>query len=310
MRRPCWREWDGEGAAGLLSVWRGDTGAGVGGRTTDYSSGSYPSGAGDVESQKFTGKERDAETGLDYFGARYLSSAQGRFTSPDPGGEGSRVEDPQSWNAYAHVRNNPLRLLDPDGRDYHVCDNAGKNCADLTNEQYDQYRSTLDGRVSPGGTIYATNSNGSETAIGSASYYNGDAYRQAERAGAFVEAFAVETVKTAVFTLATAGTFRAFQALQLAGRLGSEVGAVGTGVGLLNKINHIFGKAAHNLGVLVQHFGTEAKAYAALEEATTQHVVAKGITGTFEEVVSVGGTNVTVRGAVVNGAVKIGTAFR
>jgi RHS repeat-associated protein len=33
---------------------------------------------------QFTGKERDAETGLDYFGARYFSSAQGRFTSPDP----------------------------------------------------------------------------------------------------------------------------------------------------------------------------------------------------------------------------------
>src|SRR5208283_5409976 len=32
---------------------------------------------------KFTGKERDAETGLDYFGARYLSSAQGRWTSAD-----------------------------------------------------------------------------------------------------------------------------------------------------------------------------------------------------------------------------------
>ena len=32
---------------------------------------------------KFTGKERDAETGLDYFGARYMSSAQGRFASPD-----------------------------------------------------------------------------------------------------------------------------------------------------------------------------------------------------------------------------------
>ena len=32
---------------------------------------------------RFTGKERDAETGLDYFGARYMSSAQGRWTSPD-----------------------------------------------------------------------------------------------------------------------------------------------------------------------------------------------------------------------------------
>ena len=33
---------------------------------------------------RFTGRERDAETGLDYFGARYMSAAQGRFTSPDP----------------------------------------------------------------------------------------------------------------------------------------------------------------------------------------------------------------------------------
>ncbi|MEO8660108.1 MAG: RHS repeat-associated core domain-containing protein, partial [Bryobacteraceae bacterium] len=33
---------------------------------------------------EFTGKERDAETGLDYFGARYFSGAQGRFTTPDP----------------------------------------------------------------------------------------------------------------------------------------------------------------------------------------------------------------------------------
>ena len=40
---------------------------------------------GDTEPrQKFTGKERDADTGQDYFGARYYSGAQGRFTSPDP----------------------------------------------------------------------------------------------------------------------------------------------------------------------------------------------------------------------------------
>jgi hypothetical protein len=38
--------------------------------------------------------------------------------------------------------------------------------------------------------------------------------------------------------------------------------------------------------------------------------LAKGITGVFEEAISVGGTSVTVRGAVVNGVVKIGTAFR
>lgn len=67
-------------------------------------------------------KERDAETGLDFFEARYMSSAQGRFTSPDPSGLlSAKPADPQSWNLYAYVRNNPLVLIDPNGLD---CVNA------------------------------------------------------------------------------------------------------------------------------------------------------------------------------------------
>jgi hypothetical protein len=52
---------------------------------------------------------------LDYFGARYFASTQGRFTSPDPLLSSGTVEDPQSWNRYSYVLNNPLRLIDPDG---------------------------------------------------------------------------------------------------------------------------------------------------------------------------------------------------
>jgi RHS repeat-associated protein len=63
-----------------------------------------------------TGKERDAETGLDYFGARYLSSAQGRFTSADTPLIDQNPTDPQSWNLYAYARNNPLKYVDPSGR--------------------------------------------------------------------------------------------------------------------------------------------------------------------------------------------------
>jgi RHS repeat-associated protein len=63
----------------------------------------------------FTGKERDAETGLDYFGARYMSAAQGRFTSPDIPLIDQHVHDPQSWNLYAYGRNNPLKNVDPTG---------------------------------------------------------------------------------------------------------------------------------------------------------------------------------------------------
>ncbi|HLA10388.1 MAG TPA: RHS repeat-associated core domain-containing protein [Pyrinomonadaceae bacterium] len=60
-------------------------------------------------------KERDNETGLDYFVARYYSNTQGRFTSVDPEGAGASLDDPQSWNGYAYSFNNPLRFIDPDG---------------------------------------------------------------------------------------------------------------------------------------------------------------------------------------------------
>ena len=65
---------------------------------------------------RFTGKERDAETGLDYFGARYMSAAQGRFGSADPQEPSRRhVLNPQKWNKYVYVINNPLGSIDPDG---------------------------------------------------------------------------------------------------------------------------------------------------------------------------------------------------
>ena len=68
-------------------------------------------------SKKFTGKERDEETGFDYFGARYYESQLARFTTIDPAltFADNRV-DPQRWNRYAYVRNNPLRYVDPDGK--------------------------------------------------------------------------------------------------------------------------------------------------------------------------------------------------
>jgi len=62
-----------------------------------------------------TGKERDAESGLDYFGARYFSGAQGRFTSPDQPFNDQDASDPQSWNLFAYGRNNPLLYTDPTG---------------------------------------------------------------------------------------------------------------------------------------------------------------------------------------------------
>jgi RHS repeat-associated protein len=66
--------------------------------------------------QKFTGKLRDSETTYDYFGARYFSGAQGRFTSVDPAvNMFNTAQDPQQWNRYPYTRNSPLKYVDPDG---------------------------------------------------------------------------------------------------------------------------------------------------------------------------------------------------
>jgi RHS repeat-associated protein len=69
-----------------------------------------------------TGKERDAESGNDYFGARYYASTMGRWMSPDWSAKSSPVPyatfgDPQSLNLYQYVRNNPLTNRDADGHD-------------------------------------------------------------------------------------------------------------------------------------------------------------------------------------------------
>ncbi len=62
----------------------------------------------------FTGKERDAESGNDYFGARYYASTMGRFLSPDPSVlDYADPTNPQSLNLYGYVYNNPLINIDP-----------------------------------------------------------------------------------------------------------------------------------------------------------------------------------------------------
>ncbi len=63
-----------------------------------------------------TGKERDSESGNDYFGARYYAPTMGRWLSPDPTMQSEILELPQTWNRYSYVYNRPLYATDPDGR--------------------------------------------------------------------------------------------------------------------------------------------------------------------------------------------------
>jgi RHS repeat-associated protein len=65
---------------------------------------------------KFTGKERDAESGLDNFGLRYNASTMGRFMTPDPSRLSVFFSNPQTWNRFSYVYNNPLRLTDDNGK--------------------------------------------------------------------------------------------------------------------------------------------------------------------------------------------------
>jgi RHS repeat-associated protein len=93
--------------------------AGVGIRSSGIGYG------GDSARQKFTGKEKDAETGLYNFIARSYSGAQSRFISPDPfnpliGADHKAIavyaNQPQNWNKYSYALNQPLRYVDPDGK--------------------------------------------------------------------------------------------------------------------------------------------------------------------------------------------------
>jgi RHS repeat-associated protein len=100
----------------------------------------------DQTEQHFTGKERDTESGLDSFPARYYNSNRGRFLSPDWGGPGpdpdavpwADYENPQSLNLYGYVGNNPLSSTDDDGHDYYLQGGGqcGQNGIDCDQEGY------------------------------------------------------------------------------------------------------------------------------------------------------------------------------
>jgi hypothetical protein len=74
-----------------------------------------------------------------------------------------------------------------------------------------------------------------------------------------------------------------------------------------NKLNHLFGKPMHNLDPLLQQYGSQEAAYNAIDQALNTQL--SGGTGNFQTIVNVGGNNVTVTGAYVNGVPRIGTAY-
>ena len=90
---------------------------------------------------RFTGKERDAESGNDYFGARYYGSSMGRWLSPDWSAKimpvpYAKLDNPQSLNLYAYVGNNPLIHVDADG---HIIDDSALE----KNKEYQKWKTNF-----------------------------------------------------------------------------------------------------------------------------------------------------------------------
>ena len=110
---------------GSASVITNSTGAMPPLEESDYYpyGGEIPITNGDPNHYKFTGKERDTESGLDNFGARYFASNLGRFMTPDWAARPTAVPyavfgDPQTLNLYTYVENAPVNRIDADG---HIC---------------------------------------------------------------------------------------------------------------------------------------------------------------------------------------------
>jgi RHS repeat-associated protein len=100
---------------------------------------------------RFTGKERDTESGLDYFGARYYGSNMGRFMSPDWAAKAepvpyAKLDNPQTLNLYSYVGYNPLSRFDPDG--HYECTGSKSTCKTF-DKAVDQLRKA-DAHFKPG----------------------------------------------------------------------------------------------------------------------------------------------------------------
>jgi RHS repeat-associated protein len=248
----------------------------VGGYSTSFFNGPFgdfqtQSGSGsDPSEHHFAGKERDTESNLDYFPARYYNSNLGRFLSPDSDTLPDDVpyadfNNPQSLNLYAYVGNNPLSQTDADGHDVNVCttgSDGNQQCSLLTNDQYQAAQQAGNGGLNvPSLNSVGTNGSGSITdangnTVGSATYVsNGGADYYGNQAGYNLLGAASRTVN-----YATAGAAAVYGAAFLgpaASGMGSSLITLGVSSGPAlfaagQLFEHTFETSAGEVGFLAE----------------------------------------------------------
>jgi filamentous hemagglutinin len=99
---------------------------------------------------------------------------------------------------------------------------------------------------------------------------------------------------------------RALSAMEKLGATDARMLAQRYGIDFANKIGHVLGESGHNLGGLIQRFGSAERAFVQIQNGVDSLSLSAG---QFETTIAVGGVNVTVRGIVLDGVARISTAF-
>ena len=171
------------------------------------------------DTYKFQGKERDPETGNDYFGARFYSSTYGRFLSPDWSSVPAPVPyanltNPQTLNLYAFVNDNPESFADLNGHDPGVCNSGGaggdRNCPTppQSSPAYTNYQGHAAVEVSDQSWTPSSDGNGGTTFTTTTTtvYFNNDVDHAGEYLGA--------TQSTTTWTVKADGTMSNYQTIE------------------------------------------------------------------------------------------------
>jgi RHS repeat-associated protein len=184
---------------------------------------------------RYTGKERDAESGLDYFGARYYASTMGRWMSPDWADKPEAVPysslgNPQSLNLYGYVLNNPLSNADADGHD--CCEALQQFASGFADTTYRPIVQAVSHPIDTGSAIISAAAHpiNTATAIGNAVVDTGKAALSGDpKALGQVAGTVVSTLATAGVAKAVSGLAEGAEVAGAASKVDSIVNAIDEG---------------------------------------------------------------------------------